>query len=58
MRVLEKYLPFYLAEFTYRYNQRLNKDAFEDTIELAIENKKCLIRYKCSTDKEVELCKA
>lgn len=52
-----KYLPFYLAEFTYRYNQSLNKKAFQKAIELAIEKNKCMIRYKCRPHEKVDICK-
>jgi len=51
-----KYLPFYLAEFTFRYNHNLDKKAFDKTIELAIERKKCLLRYKFNPSKAVEIC--
>jgi len=52
----EKYLPFYLAEFTYRYNERLNKDSFEKTIQMAVENDKCMLHYKCDPFEKVEIC--
>ena len=53
-----KYLPFYLSEFTYRYNHRLDENSFENTLELAIEKDKCMLRYKCQPDKKsVEICK-
>lgn len=52
-----KYLPFYLAEFTYRYNHRLDKSAFDKTIELAIIKNKCMLRYKCNAKNAVEICK-
>lgn len=51
-----KYLPFYLAEFTFRYNNSLGKDSFHKAIELALENNKCMLRYKCNPNKEVEVC--
>lgn len=52
----EKYLPFYLAEFTYRYNERMNKRSFEKTIQMAVENDKCMLHYKCDPNEKVEIC--
>ena len=51
-RVLsKKYLPFYLAEFAYRYNRRDDhKLIFEDFIEDAVSEEKCMIYYKPITD--------
>lgn len=51
-----KYLPFYISEFAFRYNQNLNKQSFEKTIELAIVKRKCMLRYKCNTKKSVNIC--
>ena len=51
-----KYLPFYLAEFTFRYNHMLNKKVFDKAVELAIEKNKCLLRYKCNPSKPVHVC--
>lgn len=51
-----KYLPFYLAEFTYRYNHSLNKKQWRKAIELAIEKNKCMIRYKCHPNEKVDIC--
>lgn len=51
-----KYLPFYLAEFTFRYNHNLNKDSFDDAIELAINKNKCMLRYKCNPTKSIQIC--
>lgn len=42
----KRYLPFYLAEFCYRYNNRLNDKAFVDTIENAVEEEKGFEYYK------------
>jgi len=45
----KKYLPFYLAEAAYKYNRRgksEKKAAFGETIENAITDKKCQVRYK------------
>lgn len=52
-----KYLPFYLAEFTYRYNHSLDKKSWNKAIELAIVKRKCMLRYKCDPHKKVEICK-
>ncbi len=51
-RVLsKKYLPFYLAEFAYRYNRRdEHKLIFEDFIEDAVSEEKCMIYYKPIAD--------
>ena len=46
-----KYLPFYLAEFSYKYNRRNTKEtAFEETIENAVADDKCLVDYKPKCD--------
>ena len=43
----KKYLPFYLAEFAYKYNSRnRKKEIFDETIEKAVEDEKCLVNYK------------
>jgi transposase-like protein len=47
----KKYLPFYLAEFSYKYNQRhLQKDAFEKIIINAVKDEKCFENYKPKCD--------
>jgi len=49
----KKYLPFYLAEFSYKYNRRSKEGkltAFEDTIENAVSDDKCLVEYKPKGD--------
>jgi transposase-like protein len=51
-----KYLPFYLAEFTFRYNHMLDKRVFDKAIELAVEKKKCMLRYKCEPKTSVKIC--
>lgn len=51
-----KYLPFYLAEFTFRYNHMLDKKVFDKALELAIDKNKCMLRYKCSPNKPVKIC--
>ncbi|MGE0561970.1 MAG: IS1595 family transposase [Flavobacteriales bacterium] len=42
----KKYLPFYLVEFSYKYNNRSNKNTFNETIEKAVEEDKCTVSYK------------
>jgi transposase-like protein len=43
----KKYLPFYLAEFSYKYNQRhLQKDAFTEILTNTVNQGKCLLNYK------------
>ncbi len=43
----KKYLPFYLAEFSYKYNKRnLQKNAFEQLLANAVKDEKCFINYK------------
>ena len=45
--VSKKYLPFYLAEFSYKYNNRhLHKNAFDKIIANALKDESCLINYK------------
>lgn len=45
--VSKKYLPFYLAEFSYKYNNRhLQKDAFNKMLENAVKEENCLLNYK------------
>jgi transposase-like protein len=51
-----KYLPFYLAEFTFRYNHNLDKKVWDKAIELSIEKNKCMLRYKCDPSKPVKVC--
>ena len=43
----KKYLPFYLAEFSYKYNRRLHKETnFDETIKNAVTDEKCAVNYK------------
>lgn len=42
----QKYLPFYLVEFAYKYNNRSKKSTFNQTIDNAIIEDKCTINYK------------
>jgi len=45
--ISKKYLPFYLAEFSYKFNQRhLQTDAFEKIIENAMITEKGMENYK------------
>ena len=49
--ISKKYLPFYLVEFSYKYNQRhLQKDAFEKLLENAVKDEKCMLNYKPKGD--------
>lgn len=43
----KKYLPFYLAEFAYKYNRRNEQNkAFSETINNAVVDAKCVVKYK------------
>jgi len=45
--ISKKYLPFYLAEFSYKYNNRhLQKDALHQMLVNATKDESCLINYK------------
>ena len=50
--ISKKYLPFYLAEYCYRYNRRqLSSDeSFFETIDNAVVNNKCFTDYKPKND--------
>jgi transposase-like protein/IS1 family transposase len=50
--ISKKYLPFYLAEFCYRYNRRkLNvSDSFYETLENSVSDEKCFTDYKPKGD--------
>lgn len=55
--ISKKYLPFYLAEFSYKYNNRhLQNGAFEKLLENAVKNEKCMVNYKpvCETKQIVQ----
>lgn len=44
-----KYLPFYLAEFAYKYNRRQDsgtEGVFDETLDKAVDDDKCLVSYK------------
>ena len=52
--VSKKYLPFYLAEFSYKYNNRhLQKDSFLKLLENTVNSDKCMINYKPKGDTKV-----
>ncbi len=45
--ISKKYLPFYLAEFSYKYNNRhLQNNSFHAIIENTVKDEKCMINYK------------
>ncbi len=45
--ISKKYLPFYLAEFSYKYNNRhLQKNALHEILVNAVKDESCLINYK------------
>jgi len=45
--ISKKYLPFYLAEFSYKYNNRhLQKNALDEMLKNAVKDESCLINYK------------
>jgi transposase-like protein len=45
--ISKKYLPFYLAEFSYKYNNRhLQKNALEQMLINAMKDESCLLNYK------------
>lgn len=50
--ISKKYLPFYLAEYCYRYNRRqlTVSEAFNETISNATANDKCFTDYKPKGD--------
>lgn len=45
--ISKKYLPFYLAEFSYKYNNRhLQKNSFEELLKNTLKDEKCMLNYK------------
>ena len=49
----KKYLPFYLAEFAYKYNRRSDEgkaQAFDETIEKAVADESEMVNYKPEKD--------
>lgn len=52
----KRYLPFYISEFAYRYNNRNNKNMFNETLDNAVEEEKCFINMKPKKGVEAEIC--
>ena len=52
----KRYLPFYITEFAYRYNNRNNPKMFNDTLDLAIEKEKCFEYMKPKKGVEAKIC--
>lgn len=54
IRVDNHYLPFYLSEFTYRYNRRdmHPNDVFMDLLRRCVFRTKCFVGYKAAGDPE------
>ncbi len=52
----KRYLPFYISEFAYRYNNRNNKNMFNDTLLNAVEEGKCFINMKPKKGIEAGIC--
>lgn len=52
----KRYLPFYISEFAYRYNNRNNKDMFNDTLDNAMEEEKCFVNMKPKKGVKAEIC--
>ncbi len=49
--ISKKYLPFYLAEYSYKYNKRKQSDyGFDEVIDNAVEDEKCMVNYKPAGD--------
>lgn len=47
----KKYLPFYLAEFSYKFNNRhLQKNSFLKLLEKTVKDENCMINYKPKCD--------
>jgi transposase-like protein len=47
----KKYLPFYLAEFSYKFNKRnVRQNAFEELLENAVKDEKCFKYHKPTRD--------
>ena len=44
--ISKKYLPFYLAEYCYKYNRRNAGDSFKETIINAVEDETCFVNLK------------
>jgi transposase-like protein len=52
----KRYLPFYISEFAYRYNNRHNKNMFNDTLDNALEDEKCFIYGKPKKGVDAKMC--
>ena len=52
----KRYLPFYITEFAYRYNNRNNPKMFNDTLDFAIEKEKCFEYMKPKKGVEAKIC--
>jgi transposase-like protein len=49
--ISKKYLPFYLAEFSYKYNNRnIQEDSFIKLLATAVKDEKCFLNYKPKGD--------
>lgn len=49
--ISKKYLPFYLAEFSYKYNKRhLQKDSFSELLKNTVNESSCMVNYKPKGD--------
>jgi hypothetical protein len=46
-----KYLPFYLSEFTFRYNNNLNSKSLDKAIEMSIVSNKCMLSISVNLPK-------
>lgn len=57
--ISKKYLPFYLVQAQYIYNNRDYKgNFFEDYLKIAVQHEKCLVNYKPIADaKKIVFCK-
>lgn len=51
----KRYLPFYMNEFAYRYNNRHNKNMFNDTLDSAVDEEKCFKYMKPKRGVNAEL---
>jgi transposase-like protein len=52
----KRYLPFYITEFAYRYNNRNNPNMFNDTLDFAIEKEKCFEYMQPKKGVESKIC--
>ncbi len=52
----KRYLPFYISEFAYRYNNRHNKNMFNELIDDSLKEDKCFIYMKPKKGVEAEIC--